>query len=132
VSVVLDADVVIGALDAADAHHGAARRALEGWHEAGTSRLLSAVTLTEILVAQAGDERMLRRARGAVDALGIRVVAPGESTAVDAARHRARHPISVPDAFCLALAVHAGTALASFDRRLSRAARSEGVRAASL
>lgn len=55
----LDADVVIGALDA---HHGAARALFATWHADGTPRLLSLGTLTEILIAPAATRARLSTA----------------------------------------------------------------------
>lgn len=129
-NVVLDADVVIAALDATDARHEAAKAHFQEWHERGDARLLSVVNLTEVLVGPARDRELLRRARRAIDLLGIAVRRPFEAVAVDAARLRGAHPISIPDAYCLATARAAGAAVASFDQRLLRAAASERVQAA--
>jgi predicted nucleic acid-binding protein len=46
---------------------------------------------------------------------------------VDAARFRAAHPISLPDAYCLATAARTGAFLASFDEKVVRAATAEGI-----
>lgn len=126
-TVVLDADVVIGALDATDAHHGAARKRFATWHAEDRPRLLSLVTLTEVLIAPAEKAGGLARAREAIAALGITIRAPTEAVAVDAARLRGRHPVSLPDAYALATARHAGAALVSFDRKVQRAAEAEGL-----
>ena len=71
----LDADVLIGALDRSDAHHERARELLVGARE----------------------------------------------------RQRGRHPISLPDAYLLASAKHAGAAVGSFDGRVQQAAQLEGL-----
>jgi predicted nucleic acid-binding protein len=52
---------------------------------------------------------------------------PGEAIGVEAARLRRAHPISFPDAYCLATAGHTDAAVASFDEELLRAAEREGV-----
>ena len=125
--VVLDADVLIGALDGHDLHHAAARALLRRWQHDGDSRLISVVNLSEVLVAPAVDRERLLRAREAITALGVAVHRPGEAIGVDAARLRRTHPISLPDAYCLATARHTGAAVASFDENLLRAASAEGL-----
>jgi predicted nucleic acid-binding protein len=84
--------------------------------------------MSEVLIAPAADPRRLRRARAAIAALGVTVHQPTETIGVDAARLRARHPISLPDSYLLATARHAGATVASFDRKVVAAARSEGMR----
>lgn len=126
-TVVLDADIVIGALDACDAHHDEARRRFVGWEAAGSARLLSAVNLTEVLIAPSAKPACLSAAREAIAALGIAVHSPSEVIAVDAARLRRVHPISVPDAYALATARHLRASIASFDRGLMSAAAAEGI-----
>lgn len=123
----LDADVLIGALDRSDRHHPGARRLFTAWHEQGATLLVSAVNLSEVLVAPAADRRRLRAAREAIAALGVTPHSPTEAVGVDAARLRARHPISLPDAYLLATAKHAGSAVVSFDRKVVRAAEAEGI-----
>lgn len=125
--VVLDADVVIGALDRSDTHHGQARTLFLDWQSADATRLLSVVNLTEVLVAPAADRRRLQAAREAVAALGIAIHQPSEAIGVEAARLRRSHPISLPDAYCLATARSTDAALASFDDKLVRAAQLEGI-----
>jgi predicted nucleic acid-binding protein len=127
VRVVLDADVLIGALDGSDPHHREARAHFVGWHERDDARLVSVVNLSEVLVAPAADRRRLRAAREAIAALGVAVHRPGEVIAVEAARLRGSHPISLPDAYCLATARHTGGSVASFDEKILRAARAEGI-----
>jgi predicted nucleic acid-binding protein len=124
---ILDADVLIGALDAADAHHSDARALFIQWHDQDDPRLISVVNLAEVLIAPGIDARQLRTAREAIGALGVVVHQPSEAVGVDAARLRGKHPISLPDAFCLATARHAGGAIASFDRKVLRAAEAEQI-----
>lgn len=126
-TVVIDADVLIGALDASDAHHATARALFTEWRDRGELVGLSVVNLSEVLVAPSGDRQTLRRARAAIAALGIDVHHPNEAVGVDAARLRRRHPISLPDAYCLATARHADAALASLDGKVVRAAEAEHI-----
>ena len=125
--VVLDTDVVIGALDSSDAHHAQARAWLTAWQRQDTARLLSVVNLSEVLVAPAADRTRLRAARAAITALGIAIHSPNTAIGVDAARLRARHPISLPDAYCLATARHTGSSVASFDGKMLQATKAEQI-----
>ncbi len=124
---VLDADVLIGALDGRDPHHPEARDLFTAWQAEGAGALISVVNLSEVLVAPAADPERLRAAREAIRALGVGVHRPGEATCVHAAALRARHPISLPDAYCLATASATRGTLASFDRKVRRAAEAERV-----
>ena len=126
-TVVLDADVLIGALDNSDPHHTRARRLFVSWQRRNEARLLSVVNLSEVLVAPAADRRKLRTAREAIAALGITIHQPGEVIGVEAARLRGTYPISLPDAYCLASAHHANARVASFDEKVRRAAEREGL-----
>ena len=107
---VLDADVLIGALDAADAHHPVVRALFTDWHNNDATLLVSVVNLSEALIAPAVDKRLLRRAREAIATLGVTIQQPNEAIGVDAARLRCLHPISLPDAYCLATGRHANAA----------------------
>ena len=125
--VVIDADVLIGALDSSDPHHEEVRALFTRWHDQDTARLISVVNLTEVLVAPAADNQRLRTAREAIAALGVTAHQPTESVGVEAARLRYRYPISLPDAYCLATAKHTGSSVASFDRNVIRAAHTEQI-----
>lgn len=125
--VVLDADVLIGALDGSDLHHSQSRQLFSGWHEQDATRLICVVNLSEVLVAPATQEERLRAAREAIGALGVAVHRPSEAIGVQAARFRARHPISLPDAYCLATASQTDGEVASFDRKILRAAEAERI-----
>jgi predicted nucleic acid-binding protein len=124
---VLDADVLIGALDGSDAHHDQAHELFTDWRERQATRLMSVVNLSEVLVGPASDPERLRAAREAVAALGVAVHRPGEAIGARAARLRSRHPISLPDAYCLATAGHTGGTVVSFDRKVLRAAETENL-----
>jgi predicted nucleic acid-binding protein len=131
VRIVLDADVLIGALDGSDSHHARARAFFTEWEERGDTRLISVVNLTEVLVAPAAERERLRVARQAIAALGVAIHQPGALVGVEAARLRSAHPISLPDAYCLATANHVGGSVASFDEKILRAARSAEIPLAS-
>lgn len=117
---VLDTDVVIAALDRADAHHGEAARAFERFAAEDYELLLCTVNYAEALVRPAEDERSLRAAIDAIAALGIRLLAPDAKVAREAARHRG-HGVSLADGFALATAGARGASVASFDKRVRRA-----------
>ncbi len=123
----LDADVLIGALDGNDAHHAHARELFTQWRADRDTCAISVVNLTEVLVAPSADSSRLASAREAIAALGVRVHQPNEATGVEAARLRQRHPISLPDAYCLASAKHTGSTITSFDQKILKAAAREQI-----
>ena len=125
----LDADVVIGALDGNDQHHQRARAMFTEWRDAQHACAISVVNLTEVLVAPSADISKLAATREAIAALGVTVHQPNEAIAVEAARLRQRHPISLPDAYCLATAKHTHSTLASFDQKILKAATRELINA---
>jgi predicted nucleic acid-binding protein len=124
---VLDADVLIGALDGSDSHHARSRELFLAWQQQGDSTLISVVNLSEVLIAPAADQVRLRAARRAIAALGVLVHSPIEAIGVEAARLRARHAISLADGYLLATARHAGATAVSFDRKIARAAAADGM-----
>ena len=126
-NVVLDADVLIGALDGNDPHHSRARTLFRTWQRQDATRLVSVVNLTEALVAPAADRQRLLAAREAIATLGVTIHQPTEAVGVAAARLRGAHPISLPDAYCLATARYANAQVASFDEKVLRAAELEGI-----
>ena len=91
---------------------------------------ISVVNLTEVLVAPSADMSKLATTREAIAALGVTVHQPNEAIAVEAARLRQRHPISLPDAYCLATAKHTRSTVASFDQKILKAAKREHINAA--
>ena len=117
---VLDTDVLIAALDRADAHHRAAAAAVRELAADGVPLLISLVNYAETLVRPAQDDRTLRAAVAAIDAMGVGLVAPTPPIAREAARLRA-HGISLADGFALATARAHGAWLASYDLRVRRA-----------
>lgn len=123
----LDADVLIGALDAHDGHHAHARALFTRWHHDQDAVAISAVNLTEVLIAPSADAAQLTAARRAIGALGVTMHQPNEAIAVDAARLRQQHAVSLPDSYCLATAKHTGSTIASFDQKIVKAAQREGI-----
>jgi predicted nucleic acid-binding protein len=123
----LDADVLIGALDGDDGHHGRARELFTQWREDKDVCVVSVVNLTEVLIAPSADVARLAAAREAIAALGVTVHQPNQAIGVEAARLRHRHPISLPDAYCLATAKYTASAVASFDEKILTAAGREQI-----
>lgn len=121
----IDADVLIGALDANDAHHAEARQLLTEWHRRQDPVMISVINLSEVLIGPSADPSLLANAREAIAALGVEAHSPNPAIAIDAARLRGRYPVSLPDAYCLATAKHTRSTLSSFDRKLLQAARAE-------
>jgi predicted nucleic acid-binding protein len=123
---VLDTDVVIAALDRADAHHRDAARVIRTMIADGVPLMLSMINYAETLVRPAADESTLRVAVGAIDALGIELLSPTPAIARDAARLRASN-ISLADGFALASARARNAGVASFDQRVRRAAKAADI-----
>ena len=121
-ALILDASVLIGLLDTADAHHDRAIDDVEAADRAGQRLLLPASAYSEMLVAFARAGR-LSEARNAVADMGIAVIPLTESIAERAAELRASHErLRLPDAIVLASAQEEGGELLSYDRRLSQLA----------
>lgn len=99
-TVVLDAGVVIGALDDADAHHVAAIASIAARSE--DDLRLPASAYSEVLVVPARTGR-LDEVRSDLASLGLGVDPIAASAAEEAARLRARHPsLRLPDALVIA------------------------------
>jgi predicted nucleic acid-binding protein len=116
---VLDTDVVIAALDRADAHHERATRALRRMIEDDVDLLLSLVNYAETLARPAQSEQTMRAAVAAIEAMGVGLVAPTPSIAREAARLRG-NGVSLADGFAIASARAHGGRLATYDRRVRR------------
>ncbi|MFZ2113542.1 MAG: PIN domain-containing protein [Solirubrobacteraceae bacterium] len=123
---VLDTDVVIAALDRRDSHHFKAAEAIKAMVGEDVPLLLSLINYAEMLVRPAEDQSALPTAVDALSALGVRLIAPTPTIAVDAARYRALG-ISLADGFALATAQAHDAHVASFDRRVRRALPKVGV-----
>lgn len=124
---VLDADVVIAALDQADSHHPSTVRGLKAMLVDGTRLLLSLVNYAEALVRPAEDAGTLRAASDAIATLRIELVAPTALISRDAARLRSATGISLADGFALATALARDSTLATYDRDVRKAARRAGA-----
>lgn len=124
--VVLDTDVVIGALDRHDAHHLSAGRILLEALEAGTAVYLSVINYAEALVRPAQETSTLQLATDAIAALQMTLHSPDAELARDAARLRHMN-ISLADGFALATARRLGASIASFDHRVIAAAANIGL-----
>lgn len=124
---VLDTDVLIAALDRADAHYAESAAAFERYAAEGVELLLCTVNYAEALVRPAVDEKAMRAAVAAISSLSIRLVAPDGAHARAAARYR-NHGISLADGFALATAKRADAEVASFDQRVRRALGPAGLR----
>jgi predicted nucleic acid-binding protein len=121
-ALILDASVVIGLLDTADAHHERSIDDVEAADRAGRRLLLPASAYSETLVAFARAGR-LSEARQAVADMGIAVMPLTDTLAERAAELRAGHELlRLPDAIVLATAHEERGELLSYDRRLSQLA----------
>jgi predicted nucleic acid-binding protein len=104
---VVDAGPLIGFLDADDAHHQGARRALREAGERVDRLVVPASALAEILVgpSRRGDDAVAH-VRSFVERVPIEVAVLDEDVAVAAAAIRAEHPSTkLPDALVIATAV---------------------------
>jgi len=121
-SLILDASVLIGLLDTADAHHARAVDDVERADLSGATLVTPASAYSEALVAFARVGR-LGDARAALAGMGIEVVTLNATTAERAAELRARHRgLRLPDAMVLATARRLEGDLLTYDDRLARAA----------
>jgi predicted nucleic acid-binding protein len=119
-SLILDASVLIGLLDDADAHHQHAVDDVEAADEASTELVAPATAYSEAMVAFARVER-IADAREAIAAMGIRVSPLDARTAERAAELRSRHGrLRLPDAIVLATAHELGGDPLSYDEQLAR------------
>lgn len=122
-TLILDASVLIGLLDSADAHHEKAVDEVAAADESGTELLTPASAYSEALVSFARVSRV-SDARDAVTAMGISVTPLTAEVAERAAELRASHDrLRLPDAIVLATAQHLNAALLTYDDRLTRLAR---------
>lgn len=120
--IVLDAGVLIGFLDASDAHHAAAVNLME---QNPSGYLVHPLTAAEILVGPAKRgvaERVWQDLRG----VGVDVAVLGPDEPLVLARLRARWGLKMPDTCVLATAEHVDAPLATFDRQLASAAAGAG------
>ena len=120
-ALILDASVLIGLLDAADAHHRDAVEDVDAAEQDGRPLLTPASAYSEALVAFARAGR-IDDARTAIAAMGITVTPLDDAIAERAAGLRAESSrLRLPDAIVLATADEAGGELLTYDHRLGRA-----------
>lgn len=123
--IVLDACVLIAHLDSSDAHHAQACRLLT--EMAGQPKLISALTLAEVLVGPARVGRR-RAAEAILDELNLQPREVPASAAGQLAELRAATGLRLPDCCVLLTAeIAAPAGLATFDEKLARVAASRGV-----
>jgi predicted nucleic acid-binding protein len=121
-ALILDASVLIGLLDTADAHHEQAVKHVDEADTAGTALLTPASAYSEVLVAFARAGR-IAEARYAIGAMGITVIEMTQQIAERAAEIRAQHErLRLPDAIVLATARELGAELRTYDDRLDKVA----------
>ncbi len=121
-ALILDASVLIGLLDTADAHHHRAVEDVDGADSAGDTLLTPASAYSEALVAFARASRT-PEARDAIAAMGITVVALSQEIAERAAEIRAQHDrLRLPDAIVLATARELRADLLTYDETLTKIA----------
>ena len=121
-ALILDASVLIGLLDTADAHHGSAVDDVEAADQAGIRLLTPASAYSEALVSFARAGRV-QDARTAIAAMGVSVEPLTATIAEAAATLRAKHDrLRLPDAIVLATAQHLSATLLTYDEPLSRIA----------
>lgn len=122
-AVVLDACVLIGLLDAADAHHEQAVADVESADLDGVDLVAPASAYSEVLVAFARVD-CVEDARTTLAAMGIAVESLTAEVAERAATLRAKHDrLRLPDAMVLAAAEPEGRELLTYDARLRGIAR---------
>ena len=122
--IVLDASVVIGYLDAADAHHDRATALLE--REIDDDFAVNLLTLAEILVAPtlAGQRD---KVLGFLGDLAVETLPFSDGAALTLAQLRVETMLTMPDCCVLLSALDRQARLASFDDRVVQAARARGV-----
>lgn len=121
-TLILDASVLIGLLDAGDAHHARAVSDVESADLAGRALVAPASVYSEALVAFARAGR-LGDARDAIAAMGIAVAPMTAAIAEQAAELRADHNwLRLPDAIVVASARALDAQLLTYDDRLARLA----------
>lgn len=122
---VLDASVLIAAMNPADEHHGAATALLRrGAIQGGL--LAHPITIAESAVGAAQHGR-LQQVQDAYAALGLEVTLPDPGEPWRLAQLRATSRLPLPDCCVLDAAIRSGASLSTFDARLASVARSADV-----
>lgn len=125
--IILDANVLIGFLDATDSHHAASKELLERRFADGFGA--SVLTVAEALVHPTRTDRQ-DAALAALVAIGVRIIPLEAADTAALARVRNTYRVRMPDAVALHAALSTGSALATFDETLATAAERAGVRIA--
>ena len=122
--IVLDANVIIGFLDASDVHHSHAVRVLEDALAEGYAA--SVLTVAEALIhpTRLG---LQDSASVALKEIGLTILPLSSEDAPSLARVRAQYGVRMPDAIVLHAALTTGAKLATFDGDLAAAAREAGI-----
>ena len=121
-TLILDASVLIGLLDTADAHHIRAVDDVEAADLDGEKLLAPATVYSEALVSFARAQR-IRDAREAIAAMGVAIAPMTGSIAETAAELRATHDrLRLPDAIVLATARELEARLLTYDDALAKLA----------
>ena len=124
-ALILDASVLIGLLDSADAHHARAIDDVERADQGGLRLLAAASAHSEALVAFARAGR-LAEAREAIAAMGITITPLTAAIAERAAAARVKHSrLRLPDAIVLACAEELDGELLSYDQHLAHIAQQD-------
>ena len=117
-ALILDASVLMGLLDSADAHHESAVSDVERADQAGRPLFAPASAYAEALVAFARADRT-DEARDAIAGMGITIAPLTPTMAERAAAVRAQHKdLRLPHAIVLACAEELEADLLSYDERL--------------
>jgi len=122
--IVLDANVVIGFLDANDPHHAASLDLLERHFVDGFG--CSVLTVAEALVHPTRVDRQ-DAALASLTRIGVQMIPLEASDAISLADVRSTHRLRMPDAVALFTAMQFGAELATFDAGLASAAERAGV-----
>lgn len=126
--IILDANLLIGFLDASDSHHTSSLNLLERRFADGFGA--SVLTVAEALVHPTRTERQ-DAAMAAILSIGVQLISLEASEAAALARVRNTYRLRMPDAVALHTALSTGSALATFDEAVAAAAERAGVAVAS-
>ena len=121
--IVLDASVLIGYLEARDAHHAAALRLLA---DTDDELAVSVVTMAELLVGPVRNGTAAR-AQQVLSALGVIEHPLPQDAAVELATLRTTSGLRLPDCCVLLTAQELNAGIATFDAALARGASAHGV-----
>lgn len=122
--IVLDANVVIGFLDANDPHHEASLDLLERHFVDGFG--CSVLTVAEALVHPTRADRQ-DAAIASLTRIGVQLIPLDAADAITLADVRSAHRLRMPDAVALLTAIQFRSELATFDDGLAAAAKRAGV-----